>query len=68
MEGKIYQIGKGCGPIWYKKISREIIGMEHHPKLRMNRIFHWLERGRRENGRIPRENMSSAKIMARRKT
>ena len=31
--------------------------MEHHPNLRMKRIFPWLERGRRGMGRKPRENV-----------
>jgi len=68
MKGKNYQIGKGCGPIWFKKSLGEILEMEHHPKHRMKIIFPWLGRGRREKEIRPKENLISANTMARIKT
>ena len=42
--------------------------MEHHPKLRMKIILHYLERGRRKKEIRPIENLNPAKIMAKIKT
>lgn len=61
------QIGNVCGPIWYKKRSSRIPEIEFHPRVRMKKILHRLERERRAKGRNLKLGQNPSKG-ARRKT